>query len=148
LSSCLIVNMSWHAVQVENISSILCEVPDHKRIDAHLLRKALAYGCERIQGCIGRIGSRTRMGATACSSESGCGKPSGTARPNIEPVFRTPGNHAASSAISSSSFSFAAFAQPCHFGIAVALPSTYTSCGVIGSPPCCGINAQCGLIVL
>ena len=45
-------------------------------------------------------------------------------------------------------FAFAAFAQPCHFGIDVAVPSTYTSCGVIGSPPCCGINAQCGLIVL
>jgi len=28
--------VSWHAVQVENVSSILCEVPDHKRIDAHL----------------------------------------------------------------------------------------------------------------
>ena len=64
------------------------------------------------------------MGATACSSESGCRRPSGTARPNIEPAFRTPCRHAASSVISLSSFSLAALAQPCHFGIAVVLRST------------------------
>ena len=34
--------VSWRAVQVEKFSSNLCEVPDHKRIDAHLLRRALA----------------------------------------------------------------------------------------------------------
>jgi len=48
----------------------------------------------------------------------------GTARLNIKPAFRTPGNHAASSVISLSSFSFAAFAQPCRFGIAVAFHET------------------------
>jgi len=64
------------------------------------------------------------MGATACSSESGCRRPSGTARLNIKPAFRTPGNHAAYSVISLSSFFFAAFAQPCRFGIAVAFHET------------------------
>jgi len=36
------VRVSWHAVQVENFSSILCEVPDHRQIDTHLLRRTLA----------------------------------------------------------------------------------------------------------
>ncbi len=68
----LTLKIPWYAVQVENISSILCEVADHKRIGTHLLRRPSASSCERMQGCIGRIDSRTRMGATACSSESGC----------------------------------------------------------------------------
>jgi broad specificity phosphatase PhoE len=33
--------VSWHAVQVEDFPSILCEVPDSKRIDTPWRRKAL-----------------------------------------------------------------------------------------------------------
>ena len=82
------------------------------------------------------------------TSESDCRRPSGTVRPNPKPPFEAPTRHAASSIISWSSFFRAAFAQPCHLGIPTALPSTYTSWGVIGSPPSGGIKAQCGRIVL
>jgi len=99
-AGCALLVLSWHAVQVEKISSVLCEVPDHKRIDTHLRRSPLASGRERVQGCIGRIDSRTRMGTTASSSESGRRRPIGTARSNINLAFKMPQDHAASSVIS------------------------------------------------
>ena len=46
--------------------------------------------------------------------------------------------------INASSRCLAPLAQPGHFGIFVAYPLPYTSCGVSGSPPSAGTNAQCG----
>ncbi len=50
----------------------------------------------------------------------------------------------ASSAMSASSFSFAALAQPCQAGSWTSIPWVYTSVGVTGSPPAVGTRAQCG----
>lgn len=43
-----------------------------------------------------------------------------------------------------SSFAFAAFAQPCHFGSPTWTPRRYTSAGVTESPPVSGTSAPCG----
>ena len=92
----VILAMSWHVVQVENFSSVLCEAPDSKRFDTPWRRKAMVRRCERIQGGLGRIDRRTRMGRPARSSESGGRTPNGTARLTVKPTLRTHDFHAAS----------------------------------------------------
>jgi len=67
----MIRTLYWYALQLEEFSFFFWEVPTHKRIDTHLLRRPLAYDCERMQGCIARIDSRTRMGTVVSLSESG-----------------------------------------------------------------------------
>ena len=96
------------------------------------VRGALLLVCEepwcivaggRRAGSLGSTAAREWAPRKARRSLAVAGR-GGTARLNIKPAFRTPGNHAASSVISLSSFSFAAFAQPCRFGIAVAFHET------------------------
>lgn len=48
--------MSLHALQVEKVSIVLCEVPDHKTADMHLLRIDPACGCKMPQGWVARTG--------------------------------------------------------------------------------------------
>jgi len=48
--------LSWHAVQAEKVSVVLCEVPDCKQIDTHLLRIDPACGWKRPQGWVARTG--------------------------------------------------------------------------------------------